>query len=693
MNFRPYSIWHVQLDQISDTRLDPGNYFLILWWKKVPMGHVWMEDGVDSINLADEKIRRAVADAISPAMDYYLQHAAEDLIRWRSIWVGGNQFLWNSILERWLPKPDESISTSDTGLSVIVCTRNRTQALSTCIASLMNQSDQAFELIVVDNAPDDDQTKTLLLQYPSIRYVREERAGLDFARNKGIQSAAHPIIAFTDDDVEVSTDWIGSLKRCFNDRMTMAVTGLVWPREIRTVAQYKFEKYWGFNKGYVPRTFDHQFFLGNLSDTPPVWDIGAGANMAFRKVLFDIIGGFDTRLDVGAAGCSGDSELWYRLLASGWNCIYSPSVFVFHRHRETEQGFRNQVFQYMKGHACSLLIQHEKFSHRGNLRRLFRELPGYYRKRLVARIRNGKELHTQSLFDEIRGCLAGWRYYRRPNHDAMQEEKLFPPPKMHPPVSSGAKPLVSVVIPCYNLSRYLETAITSVVQQSHPAVEIIVVDDGSSDDARGICSNFPDLQYVRVERVGVSAARNIGVQFSHGDFLVFLDADDWLYPDAIATNLSYFEADPALAFASGDHDRVDENGNLLRVRKGQDIRERNYERLLQGNYIGMEATVLYRRELFFHFHFNPRMHACEDYALNLDIARHYPVVAHSKKIAAYRIHGSNSSKNSRMMLAAALDTLKKQKKGLRSRDEERALGEGIRNWKAYYQNEISHSRS
>src|SRR6516165_9296550 len=187
MNFRPYSIWHVQLDQISDTRLDPGNYFLILWWKKVPMGHVWMEDGVDSINLADEKIRRAVADAIAPAMDYYLQDAAEDLIRWRSIWVGGNQFLWNSILERWLPKPDESISTSDTGLSVIVCTRNRTQALSTCIASLMNQSDRAFELIVVDNAPDDDQTMTLLLQYPSIRYVREERAGLDFARNKGIQ--------------------------------------------------------------------------------------------------------------------------------------------------------------------------------------------------------------------------------------------------------------------------------------------------------------------------------------------------------------------------------------------------------------------------------------------------------------------------------------------------------------------------
>ncbi|MFI5156013.1 MAG: glycosyltransferase [Chitinophagales bacterium] len=692
-SFRSYSIQHIQLDRFSETNLESGNYFLVYWWKHLPMGHIWLETESASSYPTDERGRKSIADAIGPAMNYYLAHAEDDLENWRSILVGGNLFLWKEILERWLPNPGNSVSHTDLQVSVIVCTRNRRQALASCITALMNQSDRDFELIVIDNAPDDDQTKQFLKQFPSARYICEERKGLDYARNRGIQSASHPILAFTDDDVEVDIHWIRSLKRCFNDRMTMAVTGLILPRELRTESQYAFEKYWGFNKGYLPRTFDHKFFLGNLSDAPPVWDIGAGANMAFRKEIFELLGGFDTRLDVGAAGCSGDSEFWYRILASGWNCQYFPSLFVLHRHRESDQEFRSQVFQYMKGHACSLLIQYEKFKHRGNLRRLFRNLPGYYIKRIATRIRNGKDIHSPTIFEEIRGSLAGWRYYRQLKNHGDHESRLFAAPVLQTGRPPGSNSLVSVIIPCYNLSKYLNTALDSVVKQTHPSIEIIVVDDGSSDDPHIICRKYPNLRYVRAERVGVSAARNIGIQFSQGDYLLFLDADDWIFSDAIACNLSYFAANSSLAFVSGDHDRVDEDGNLLQVRQSQIIMDKNYERLLQGNYIGMEATVLYRRELFFHFHFDPRMKACEDYALNLDIARHYPVAAHTKKIAAYRIHKSNSSKDSRMMLAAALDTLERQKIGLRNSQERRALDEGIRNWKAYYKGEMARTRS
>ena len=109
----------------------------------------------------------------------------------------------------------------------------------------------------------------------------EEKKGLDFARNAGLKVASHPIIAFTDDDVLVDTDWTSHIKTCFENPLTMAVTGLVIPAELETESQYEFEKYWGFNKGYQPIVFDHTFFLKNLDIGVPVWEIGAGANMAF----------------------------------------------------------------------------------------------------------------------------------------------------------------------------------------------------------------------------------------------------------------------------------------------------------------------------------------------------------------------------------------------------------------------------
>ena len=87
--------------------------------------------------------------------------------------------------------------------------------------------------------------------------------------------------------------------------------------------------------------------------------------------LIEQVGGFDERLDVGAAGCSGDSEMWYRIMASGGTCRYEPTAVVFHRHRRDLESFKQQIFSYMRGHVAALLIQFEKTGHWGNLRRLF----------------------------------------------------------------------------------------------------------------------------------------------------------------------------------------------------------------------------------------------------------------------------------------------------------------------------------
>jgi GT2 family glycosyltransferase len=142
----------------------------------------------------------------------------------------------------------------------------------------------------------------------------------------------------------------------------------------------------------------------------PAWEFGAGANMAFRRSVVDAVGLFDERLDVGAAGCSGDSEYWYRLVAAGWTCRYEPSAVVFHHHRRDMVGFRSQVFHYMRGHVAALMVQYERTGDRGNLYRAFVVLPRVYLRR-SARRALGKSWSGTTLREEMLGAAAGVGYH------------------------------------------------------------------------------------------------------------------------------------------------------------------------------------------------------------------------------------------------------------------------------------------
>jgi len=120
------------------------------------------------------------------------------------------------------------------GITVVVCTRDRAPSLARCLASLARLDPPAAEVLVVDNAPRDGSTREAVAATP-FRYVREERPGLDNARNRGIAEARGDIIAFTDDDVEVDPRWIGALATAFQDPGIAGVTGRVLPGRRRIV--------------------------------------------------------------------------------------------------------------------------------------------------------------------------------------------------------------------------------------------------------------------------------------------------------------------------------------------------------------------------------------------------------------------------------------------------------------------------
>ncbi len=250
-------------------------------------------------------------------------------------------------------------------------------------------------------------------------------------------------------------------------------------------------------------------------------------------------------------------------------------------------------------------------------------------------------------------------------------------------------PLISIIIPCYNQGRYLPDAFSSIENLNYPNTETILVDDGSTDNTADIAHSYPWVKYFYQHNKGLPAARNAGFSLSKGEFLVFLDADDWLYPDAIIKNLIYLQADPVLALVSGCHNLAYMNGEV--IDEGSDIiKSDHYIHLLYRNYIGNPATVLYPRRTIEEFPFDtsPDVKACEDYDQYLKISRKYPILHHQEKISVYRKHDENMSDNYPLMLTSVLNALHRQEPYLENEKERMAWKGGMQQWTSRYTNHM-----
>lgn len=250
-----------------------------------------------------------------------------------------------------------------------------------------------------------------------------------------------------------------------------------------------------------------------------------------------------------------------------------------------------------------------------------------------------------------------------------------------------ANPVISIIIPCYNHGNYLEEALESIFSQQYEAVEIVVVDDGSTDNTKAVAEQYKRVKYIYQDNKGLSAARNTGIKNCSGDFLVFLDADDWLLPGALKTNLAFFKSHPDVAFVSGGFKSVyTDSGKSIDTT--YEVTSAHYINFLRNNFIGMHAAVMYQRWVFDEFYFDETLLVCEDYDLYLKISKKYPVYHHTHIIAAYRKHNSNMSSDIPKMLSGVLSVLKTQKKDLRNISEKGAYSSGRKIWKEYYSKEL-----
>lgn len=186
---------------------------------------------------------------------------------------------------------------------------------------------------------------------------------------------------------------------------------------------------------------------------------------------------------------------------------------------------------------------------------------------------------------------------------------------------------VSVIIPTHNRARQVVTAVESVLAQSEPVAEVIVVDDGSGDATEAVLAAYGDkIRLLRQENRGVSSARNLGIGAAEGEWLALLDSDDYWLPEKLVRQLAFHADNPEMLISQTDEQWVRHGRPVNKARRFQQKAQGwIFEPSLAMCHVSPSAVLIHRSVFDAVGFFDEGLPACEDYDLWLRVARRYPV--------------------------------------------------------------------
>jgi len=253
------------------------------------------------------------------------------------------------------PVPSFPPAVNTPHITVVVCTRDRTDQLRGALMTILALDYPSFDVVVVDNAPATHDTEELVrreFRDQRVRLVTEPVPGLSHARNTGLRHATGDVVAFTDDDVVVDRSWLREIAAGFEAVPGAAcVTGLVPAGELRTPAQGYFDSKVSWSRSLVPQVYS----LANPPAALPKFPFspgafGTGANFALRRQAALRLGGFDPALGVGTpTGGGEDIDMFTRVILEGHALVVQPAAIVWHRHRDGLEDLRVQARGYGNG--------------------------------------------------------------------------------------------------------------------------------------------------------------------------------------------------------------------------------------------------------------------------------------------------------------------------------------------------------
>lgn len=234
---------------------------------------------------------------------------------------------------------------------------------------------------------------------------------------------------------------------------------------------------------------------------------------------------------------------------------------------------------------------------------------------------------------------------------------------------TDATSLVSVILPTHNAARYILEAVESALKQVYPNKEIIVVDDGSTDNTRDVLASYLDkIVYVSQENRGVSSARNTAIQHARGELIAFLDADDIWLPNKLDTQMRFLANHPKVELLFSDAEIFNSNETIVpsfmsQKMSGPQLNEGEIgtadvsELLLTENFV-VTSTVVAKKECVEGLGgFNESLRSVEDRDLWLRVARRYAVGYMSSVLTRKRVHDCNISSDSLLALQSRVKVL------------------------------------
>ncbi|MFN3531871.1 MAG: glycosyltransferase family 2 protein [Candidatus Brocadia sp.] len=214
---------------------------------------------------------------------------------------------------------------------------------------------------------------------------------------------------------------------------------------------------------------------------------------------------------------------------------------------------------------------------------------------------------------------------------------------------NGNCSLVSVILPTYNCAPFLPDSLGSVLSQAYDFYEIIVVDDGSTDNTKEVLKPFMQrIKYIHLEQNrGLPNARNIGIQSAQGKYIAFLDADDLWLPEKLQTDVNYFDQHPEVSMLYSRHINIDEKGYALGGERKKRLPSGNiFIRLFSEQNFIIASSVVVRKEVFEAAGlFDEQLINCQDWDMWLRITFYFKAAGINKPLVKYRHNPRSLSKN------------------------------------------------
>lgn len=465
----------------------------------------------------------------------------------------------------------------DSLISIVIPIYNAEKYLEECLNSIKSQTYKNFEVIMVNDGSKDD-SETICMNFlrsdSRFRYLKKANGGVSSARNVGLDNVKGDYITFIDAD-----DWVDE------NHLEILIDGII--KNNCEVAISSYMRFINTRETYLINIYSNQEkYLLNygkmnrekfLTELPKLISINNSFNCAVSK-LFSRRLVEDIRFDSNIIYAE-DLDFYFKLYLKANNFIFiNAETYIYRQHDESTTSGFSQI------HAEQELSVFKKM----------------YETALILGIPTVNYIRKlQTLIDFRNDFLE--------NKELLAEYKQFLSDARE--IQTYPQKLISIIVPIYNVYPYLQLCLESIETQTYPHFEVLLINDGSRDDSKDICQEFINkdkrFRYFEQENLGISAARNTGIVHSNGEFITFIDGDDFVDPNYLEELYhAALKNDSEIVVASYKEFNEEDNNYYIHV---FDYKEEHFKQneLIAKRGIEFETSwgILFHQRLFEHIQF------------------------------------------------------------------------------------------